>query len=528
MIGNRHLTPLFLSMVVELLARNAAANRVNHRVAVLGFGSAPRVDVEFASCPRDLAQLRNRIDALSPADLGHTNVLAAFAAAKQLFDARPLDSARRRSIVLLTDGIPYVRGTNMRAYCERVQRFAAASFTLQGISLDVFLLDERNGAMWRELATTVQLMRHDPAQFLWQTHRAMAERIGTLTVETDARASDSLVVPPYLESIVFDVFHGSPDAVVEIFPPGRAIPIRSGSGDVEAMRVGKVLATYVVSRPQPGRWRIRKSHRDARVRVVSQQFFPRGLLVRPAPMEPLRQYDRVSLAYRIVDENGQPLREIPAYTLALEVAIARPDGERTSVLMHRATDLGPSIFRSTEDSECVLAGRYWTDVKVMTVDDDGHRLNVFHDRWSGFSVSPAERVDCRVSTSGEIAWLPLKTEIACVDTEARAADLRSMMTGAGENPFRALLWRDGNAADASLDLRAAGRGAFRGTLRGANRGGSYRLQMIADRARLKPAFNVRFIPAEVTFTRKNAVECLAVPAMLIAAIAVIRHRRSRA
>lgn len=528
MIGDRQLAPLFLSMVVELLARNAAANRVDHRIAIVEFGSTPHVDVGFASSSHDLVQLRNRIDALSPADLGHTNVLAAFAAAKRLFDELPPDSARRRSIVLLTDGIPFVRGENMRAYRERVRRFAASNFTPRGISVDVLLLDERNREMWRELATTVQRMRRDPAQFLLQTHRAMTERIGTLTVETDASASDSLVVPPYLESIVFDVFHGSPDAIVEIFPPGSATPIRGGTDDVEAMRVGKVLATYVVPRPRPGRWRIRKSHRGARVRVVSQQFFPRGLLVRPAPMEPLRQFDRVSLAYRVLDANGHALRELPSYTLALEVTIARPDGERTSVMMHRATDLGPSIFRSSEDSECDLAGRYWTDVNVMTVDDDGQRLNVFHDRWSGFSVSPAARVDCRVHASGVIAWLPLHTEVACVDAEARAADLRAMTMGSYENPFRALLWRDGHAADASLDLRATGRGAFRGTLGGANRSGSYRLQMIADRTRLKPAFNIRFIPAEVTFIRKSVLEWIAVSAALIAVIAVLRRLRKRA
>ena len=42
--------------------------------------------------------------------------------------------------------IPYVRSRTCRAYRERVQRFAASNFTLQGISVDVLLLDERNRA----------------------------------------------------------------------------------------------------------------------------------------------------------------------------------------------------------------------------------------------------------------------------------------------------------------------------------------------------------------------------------------------
>jgi hypothetical protein len=285
---------------------------------------------------------------------------------------------------------------------------------------------------------------------------------------------------------------------------------------------------YVVPRPRPGRWIIRKSYGGARVRIVSQQFFPRGLLVQPAPMEPLRQYDRVTLAYRVLDSDGQPLREIPAYTLALEVALALPDGERTSVTMHRAADLGRAVFRSANDSECVLPGRYWTDVKLMTVDDDGRRLNVFHDRWSGFSVSPAQRVDCRVNASGVIAWLPLKTEVACFDAAARVADLQAMTMGSQASVFRALLWRDGRAAGVTLDLRSAGPGTLRGTLRGANRSGSYRLQLIADRARLRPAYNIRFVPAEVTFTRKSVFEWLAGAVALAALFMLARRRRTRA
>jgi hypothetical protein len=527
MIRNRHLAPLFLSMAVELVARNAAANRVDHRVAVIGFGSAPRVDVGFASCTRQLAELRQRIDTLPAANLGDTNVLEALTASKRLLDSLPHDPARRRSIVLLTDGAMFVRGADMRAYRERMRRFAASHFAVEGVALDVLLLDPRHRAMWSGLATTVWTTARDPVQFLAGSHRAITERIGTRTTEPEARSSDSLVVPPYLETIVFDVFRGSPGAVVEIYPPGTATPIRHGKDAVEAVRVGSVLATYVVQRPRAGRWIIRKSHGAARVRIVSQQFFPRGLLVQPAPTEPLRQYDRVRLAYRVLDSDGQPLREIPEYTLALEVSLARPDGERTSVKMHRAASLGPAVFRSEHDSECILPGRYWTDVKVMTIDDGGRLQDVFHDRWSGFSVSRAQRIDCRVTASGTIAWLPLKTEISCFDAEARVADLQTMSMGAQTDLFRPRLWRDGQAAAAALDLRSGGPGTFRGTLRGASRSGLYRLQLIADRTRLHPDYNIRFVPGEVTFTRTSVVEWLAAAVAVAALIAVVRRHRSQ-
>jgi len=528
MIQHRHLAPLFLSMAVELLARNAAANRVDHRVAVVGFGSAPRIDIGFASCSGGLAELRRRIDALPATNLGETNVLAAFTAAKRLFDSLPVDPARRQSIVLLTDGGMFVRGADMPAYRESMQRFVASNFTAEGIALDVLLLEDGYRALWTALATVVSVTARDPAQFLAQSHHAIAERIGTRTVEPGARPMESLVVPPYLETIVFDVFRGSPDAVVEIFPPASTIPIRDGRDAVEAVRVGSVLTTYVMPRPRAGRWTIRRPHGAARVRIVSQQFFPRGLLIQPAPTEPLRQYDRVSLAYRVLDAEGQPLRELSEYRLALELGLARPDGERTSVTMRRAAALGPSVFLSERDSECVLPGRYWTDVKVMTVDDAGSRLDVFHDRWSGFSVSPAQRVDCRVTASGTIAWLPLKTEVSCFDAAARVADLQAITMGSQASLFRPLLWKDGHAAASALDLRPAGPGTLRGTVRGASRSGSYRLQLIADRAHLRPAYNIRFVPVEVAFTRKAVFEWVAAVITLAAAIALVKHRRSRA
>jgi hypothetical protein len=63
--------------------------------------------------------------------------------------------------------------------------------------------------------------------------------------------------------------------------------------------------------------------------------------------------------------------------------------------MERAPSLGVGVFRSADELLCELAGRYWTDVRITTTDANGHRLDVFRDRWSGFSVAPASQADCR-------------------------------------------------------------------------------------------------------------------------------------
>ena len=106
---------------------------------------------------------------------------------------------------------------------------------------------------------------------------------------------------------------------------------------------------------------------------------------------------RAPLAYRVLDGGGHPLRELREYVLALEVTLARPDGASVAVAMERDRSLGDGTFRSTQDPLCDREGRYWIDVRVTTADATGHRLEVFRDRWSGFSVPASSDAECRTA-----------------------------------------------------------------------------------------------------------------------------------
>jgi von Willebrand factor type A domain len=382
---------VLLRMTLDLLARNAEANRVEHRIAVISFGSSARVDVPFTSVHGGETRLRRQLATLHYEDLGDTNVLDAFVAAERLFRVLPANPERLRAIVLLTDGVPFVRGVNSKAYRASLRIFATTHLAREGISIDVLLVDSRNTAMWSELAR-VTLAGSAPDQFLPQTHGVIARLAGTRTAESAPAktnpAIDTLVVPPYLEVIVFDIFRASRNAAVEIFPPRSTRPIRAGINGITSLPVGDVLATFVVPRPVPGEWIIRKSRADTRVRVLSQQFFPRGVLLRPAETETLSRCSRVPLAYRVLDGRGDPLEELPDYALTLEVTLAKPDGANSTIAMERDASLGAAGFRSAHDMLCEIAGRYWTDVRITALDAKGHRLEVFRDRWSGFSVAP--------------------------------------------------------------------------------------------------------------------------------------------
>ncbi|MEO8382704.1 MAG: hypothetical protein ABI779_23805 [Acidobacteriota bacterium] len=210
---------------------------------------------------------------------------------------------------------------------------------------------------------------------------------------------DTLIVPPYLEIIVFDIFRASRNAAIEIRPPHSLQPIRAGVDGVESVLIGDVMSTLVVPHPAPGEWTILKSHADARVRILSQQFFPRGALLRPAQTDTLRRCDPIPLAYRVMDGNGRPLEELPGYAVSLEMILAKPNGTTVRIDMKRDPALGAGVFRGANDIVAEMAGRYWTDVRILTTDAGSHRLQLFRDRWSGFSVAPGPRTRCSAQTA---------------------------------------------------------------------------------------------------------------------------------
>jgi len=537
MARNPRLASLLLRMTLDLVAQNARANRVDHQLAVVTFGAAPRIDLPFTSIrAEELPRLRRFADGLPAEDRGDTDVLAAFMATEKLFRELPADPSRRRAVVLLTDGVPYVRGVAMPAYRAALQRLVHEQFSRANISIEVLLLASGREAadrpLLRDIAGNVEVVSREPDLLLARAHGVLAQLAGTRTVASapakGEAAIDTLVVAPYLDLIVLDVFRGSPDAEVAIFPPGKTTPVRGGVDGAESFALGDVMATLVVPHPSPGQWLIRKSSAGARVRILSQQFFPRGLLVRPPAADALRQYDRVAIAYRVIDGSGLPLAELRDYQLSLEVTLVKPNGVSTVVPM--TGDAGSkSVFRSMQEAECELAGHYWTDVRITTVDDDGRRLDVFRDRWSGFSVVPASRVDCRVSASGTTAWLPMTTRIECVEAGDRPIEMSALANGSPADLFHAVLTREGRSTVAMLQLRYDGAGAFAGSLRGADRDGAYQLRLAIDRARLRGPYNIRFVPPQLSFVRRTRIECIAAAllACAIAAAMVFRRRATK-
>lgn len=191
-----------------------------------------------------------------------------------------------------------------------------------------------------------------------------------------------IVLPPYLDSVVFDVFRGSPHSRVAVFAPGATQPLRVGTAGIQEIRLSRILSSMVIRHPAPGTWTFRKSDRQGAVRVFSQEFCLRGALLTPASLRPLPRSSDVDVTYRLVNAHRQPFAELPAYPISVEVRLIGPDGRAVSLPMRRRPELGAGVFGGAHTVHCDAAGRYWTEVRVSA-----SGVDLFYDRWSGFSIA---------------------------------------------------------------------------------------------------------------------------------------------
>jgi von Willebrand factor type A domain len=382
-----------LPLALNVIAWSSRSARVNHRFGVVSFGSHAQTDVPLTIVDADsLPALRDRIGGLPSRSLGHTNLIAPFEAAADAFRALPADPRRRRAILLLTDGHLDAPGLREREVARRIEQLIDSALTTPPVSFDVLLFGARKTFPWARVASDrVHRVGSDPGDLLATLHRVVSGMTGARsTQQAISGASDTLVLPPYLELVIFDIYRGGTAQHVTVVPPGSSEPMTSSTPGVEEVHAGDLLSTVVVRRPAAGAWVFRKSDSSARVNVLSQQFFPRGVLVHPAVAPPVRQHEEVTIGYRLDDGTGRPLQELLGYPLSIDVSLALPDGQRVVLPMMR-DPASPSPLYRTRPTECSVVGRYWAEVLVTTADSSGQPVRIFEDRWSGFTVEAGAR-----------------------------------------------------------------------------------------------------------------------------------------
>jgi hypothetical protein len=515
---------------LDLLAKDGALNQVTHRLGVVSFGTTARVDLPLTEVrPAELEAMRSRVDAIRALPtLGHTHFLAALEEAGNLFAGIGPQAAqgasRRRAVVLITDGAPYVEGIDLRAYTAKLREMVSSRFPTPAYSLEVVALNdassdywERYRDLWREVShNQARKLEGDKEAIFAALHEVITALLGNVAARIPPEMYDNLVVPPYLASVVFDVFSVDPGVEVEIYSPADpAVPLRAGSPGVEAVAVGEIIRTLNVRRPQPGLWRIRKSDPEARVEIFSQQFFPRGQLLEPGAGEAVRQHERVGVTYRVMDGDGRPIQELPGYPLALELALVKPDGSRASYAMAPAPQAGPAVFRTAEEVECDQPGSYRTEVLIATKDLNDHPVTVFRDQWSGFTVGAARRIDCHITRPQDNARVPLyrsllflprpiELELRFTDERDQPLNLTAVFAGAPADILKVSARYDGTELHPKVELADRGGGVLRGRVRGLGRPGTYHLKVEPETDSLPGPYSVRVLPPGLTVRRSLA------------------------
>jgi hypothetical protein len=500
--NDRQLENELLDLTLTMIARSASQERVRHRVGVLSFGSAPRVDLPLTAVNDSmLPAIRGTLSAIeSRQPLGNTNFPAVFGAAADTFAATSSEPPPRLAILLITDGRAYVPGVPRGEGFRALQSLVDARLS-PSVTIDV-LMFRPNGvdADWRRVPhTRVHRITREPGAALAALHGIVSNLLGTAGQEREiSDALDTIALPPYLDLVVFDILRDPSGSGVSIFVPGASQPLDARTPGVEEVRLGSAFSTVAVHRPAAGNWTFRKANSASRVRVLTQQFFPRGMLVGPDPRSPVRQHQHVAIEYRLLDGNGAPLQELAAYPLSVEVTLATPDGRRVAMPMRRAAVA--DVYRTMSLTECDRSGRYWTEVAVMATDASGRAVRVFEDRWSGFAVRIAAQVDCRLTApaSGE------RVRVACND----AGDALSLPSS-----LRLMVHRGGKRIPPDVRLEYRGGGVFEGSLPAAADPGTYALQTVAEPAML----DMRVLPAYVTFIRPERQYRSAVAVVVTAA-----------
>jgi len=147
----------------------------------------------------------------------------------------------------------------------------------------------------------------------------------------------------------------------------------------------------VVRRPRAGAWTFTKSDPTARVRVLSQQFFPRGTLVEPTAARPVSQHAKVTIGYRLDDDAGRPLREL--------------DGRRFEGARRR----GKWLLFPTKDGELQLrihlmsAGR----IRHQAAGKKGPKMPAFRLRFEDGGELKADAVIWATGYRPDYSWIDL-------------------------------------------------------------------------------------------------------------------------
>lgn len=370
--------------------------------AVISFGDEARVTLDWtpvADTPADWPTTSAAIQQQLSVDtfrvenpelnLGNTNFIAAYEAARDLFAARPANSNTLRVVILLTDGQPCVGlGPNAFAcdntaaqqrHMEDLLTLTEAAFPPGTYALYVIALDD-TGQIWDTRRTDWEAVVRDPAN---ATRAETSQQIGVRFLDILTQVANRLggqgaapvpipvgtseiPIPPYQREVQLSIFKSTttpaqldvtrPDGTA-LAPTDPALSVRGANNPIEV---------WTIQNPAPGTWTFTLPA-DVGGINASLQLIPITLQAE-IPAQTYFIYDTVTVTVALQQENGTPLPIYPDTPLNVEARITGPDGLTETVPLALVTG-------STFSADVVpgQAGTYTVGVGAATQFPPGTR-----------------------------------------------------------------------------------------------------------------------------------------------------------
>lgn len=400
--------------LIEYLAfDNASVNphRVN-RVVVIGFGTYAELLVNLTTLNSEENVEAAKSQIVSQ-DLGYTNFSSALEMVREVFppatDAELANNARRRIIVVITDGEPFdcrsFKDDDSRACPERwedddpfeiedyfveieeyyEQELGIEKYPLYIVGIDKFNQYWENGLKvepyWRAIASNPE----EPEQrhtFRTLNSNELTSKIldflcpflGDLGVSRDCRIVElgTHFIPPYADMVRFNFFKYRDDSEISLYWPDAQNlnpnpdslpnqtllipPADDANINVEYEVHDRRTESYQITSPPAGCWQTSKRG-DGRVDVLTDISFKNSLEM-VEPSAPHSQLEPLQLAFKATYENGNPIEPQPGFDIRFEAQLFDPDGNPVVAPIIEPDGNTQGSYVSTNDLQTPMAGKY--------------------------------------------------------------------------------------------------------------------------------------------------------------------------
>ncbi len=329
------------------------ADRVN-RVTVIGFGSPNQTHSMVNLTPLESAADVGHAQAgIAAEDLGATSFIAALRLVREQFPPATDVELRQRIIVLITDGGPAdERNMSYGEYFDEIKGYYDTHLGSERFPLYVINVDkgDRAGRLryWNEVARDWKTIAGDTNVILVrQIEETNREIVKVLCPRLNPNqppeycAVASLgphFVQPYARMVQFSFFKYDPKAQARLYRPGEYPNTRIKPSDPDV----KYEATqtdgntrdeiYRISNPSVGCW-ITDREGTGQVDVFVQVAFHKIDIASPLSAHP--QIQPLTIKLELLDDQKQPVDELPDYPIKLETELIDKDGDKIPLQMQR-------------------------------------------------------------------------------------------------------------------------------------------------------------------------------------------------